>query len=285
MSSVSKCVLSAVVLIAGLALGREVLRWWAVDDVSSGGPSLGSVAGGLGDVRVPHRLQLGDRRWSLVRQSFVGSRKAAAEALRASCVAMTKEAAAPDDPPDTTERNFLDEIARRTPAAQKPGAWRVYELDLSPPMAVGVRQPPGAAGDNLAALGYRVVTWAMAVPTAKQTWTLWTFQSGGPGPETFLETPEITLPPNSRRLLSLGAGGGPGMVLFEGGETADADEWMGFYDWHFRSKGWRAAVAWRRSASGWYARYVPPEGAKAGPVDVRLSRDGNGGITGLLLYQ
>jgi len=93
----TNCLLTAVVLVAGPGLGRQILAWWKADD---GGPnaasSLAGLSDGLGDPSRMHILQFGDQPWSLRRQTIFGDERSATMALRASCRDVIRQARLPE---------------------------------------------------------------------------------------------------------------------------------------------------------------------------------------------
>ena len=72
-------------LVAGLGFGRQVLKWWAVEAVPTGGAAVTPLGDGLGDPMKLHTIQFGDSSWTLRRQSIVGDKQHAIEQLRAAC--------------------------------------------------------------------------------------------------------------------------------------------------------------------------------------------------------
>ena len=179
-SVTTNCLLSAVVLVAGLTFGRQVLRWWADDPAETIG-TLSAVddADGLGDPGQLHVVQFGDRPWSLGRQSIAGDKTAAAAALREVCREVVQQDNLPDVPDSGAVADFLPRLEASEPVEQEPGQWRLYAFDDVLPMVVGTR--PRATGDDAASGGdrgvtQRVVVWGMAMPMDGETWTVFTFQ-------------------------------------------------------------------------------------------------------------
>ena len=281
----TNCLLTAIILIAGIGFGRQVLRWWAADKAEpiASNPLL-SATDGLGDPWTPHFLQFGDQPWSLWRQSIAGDQAAAAAALLANCRRLIETA-------DASARIWR-QCHRSASAASLPvwrsssrrpkkrGRWRLYAIEGGFPMVVGVRQllqiPPDKVGSNLAETPRRVVIWGLAVPVAAKVWTLCVFQpTAGDGrrkPELFPS--RIEIPPGSRKLVSMQLGKGGGIVAFTGPEPLAA--WKQFFDRSFAQRGWKTD-GWRRAGSTWQARFAAPgsagrdgrhslESRRAGPV-------------------
>lgn len=285
-SYTSKCLLTAIVLVAGLGFGRQVLRWWAADESdSSAAYPPAQVPDGLGDPSQLHVMQFGGQPWSLRRQSISGDKRAASAALRASCRGVVREGRLPDDKPGGAENELLDGLVERDPVEREPGRWRLYELDEAFPMVIGTRPtaPPaeGSARKNLVGAGSRVVTWGLAVPAGPDTWTLCTFQPEPPAGGGVFDLPEIPSPPECTRTLSLRVAGGTGIVAFEG--PRHAETWTDFYDRWFAGHNWKAVGRWRRSGSAWHSRYTAPGEDPAASVDVHFGADGRGRFTGVLM--
>lgn len=278
----TNCLLTAIILIAGIGFGRQVLRWWAAErpEPIASNPLL-SAMDGLGDPWTPHSLQFGDQPWSLWRQSISGDQAAAAAALLGNCRRLIETADAPMADPLGGLPPGLEKLK---PAAEEAGRWRLYALEGGIPMVVGVRRllqiPPDKAGSNLAETPRRVVIWGLAVPVAAKLWTLCAFQpTAGDGrrrPELFPS--QIGIPPGSRKLVSMQLGKGGGVVAFTGPEPWAA--WKRFFDRSFAQRGWKTD-GWRRAGSTWQARYAPPA-RRAAMADIRVSPGAQGQCTGLL---
>ncbi|MBU4270553.1 MAG: hypothetical protein KKE86_06130 [Planctomycetes bacterium] len=314
----TKGLLSAMVLVAGVGFGRQVLIWWGNDDVPT---TRLLTAESLGDPRQPHSIRFGDAAWSLRRRSIVGDRSEAVAQLRAECRELlrnikpqpsvaqqgwggsstatpTSSSTATPTSGATDGRGFMAHLSDSTPVDREPGKWRLYEFRETFPMAVGVARegdrsdlprsgPKGAShksdlspSADLAQLGYRAIMWAIAVPTGAKQWTLCVFRpSDSPmGEESGLV--EVPIPPGCRRTLSMQAVGGGGIVAFGGPDRPD--RWKRFHDDWFARQGWRPTVPWRQTGNAWYAKYNAPDDI-GGAVEVRFGPDGRGGLSGLLM--
>jgi hypothetical protein len=279
----TKGLLTAIVLLAGLGFGRQTLKWWAADASPPGNPVVGLAADVLGDPRQPATIQFGDHRWSLCRRSITGDKNKAVEQLRAACREVLRAGPAAAQTPPAEEERFLALLGDATPVDQEPGRWRLYEFHAMFPMAVGlarpaqiVRQPRLPAGGNLAQAGYRVVTWAIAVPAAEAQWTLCTFRPSLPSTAGSAAI-DVPLPPGTQRTLFVEAGGGRTVAL----SGPDRPErWKRFYQDWFARRGWPAA-SWRSLGAAWNGRFAAPDGG--GSVDIHFGPDGRGGLSGLLL--
>jgi hypothetical protein len=289
-ATTTNCLLTAVVLVAGLGFGRQVLRWWAADTAQppDASPPRGypaEILNGLGDPERLHTLQFGDQPWLLRRQSITGDREAAATALRAACREVVRQDRPTDQPPLPAEISLLSRLAARDPTEQAPGKWRLYELTGSLPMVVGTRPQPAAAdalpSKNPAPMGDRVVVLGVALPVGSQAWTVLGFQPGGTGGQPSAGFPAVPIPAGCRRTLSMSVVGGGAILAFEGPQGRKT--WSNFYDEWFATHHWMRAGGWEQSGAGWHARYTPPAQDPAAFVDVHLGSDGPHRSTGLLM--
>jgi hypothetical protein len=281
----TNCLFSALILVLGLAFGRQVLVWWGSDEAEPlASPPQLAMTDGLGDDRRPHLLQFGDSPWAVRRQTITGTRSEAAAALRAVCRESTVSSALPPETAGSEESRFLDSLDGRTPVDGKPGQWMLFEMEGGFPLAAGVRTR--AAEDGLgdespvADLPGRVVTWGIAVPTAERTWTLYTFcpDSGEGGPLAGLT--DIELPPDSTKTISIQVAQGGAIVAFETPAKTSAS--MDFFDRQFRRRGWTAEGTWQSLGKSRHGRYVEASTGPARTVDVRLTTTDRGETAGLL---
>lgn len=282
----TNCMLSAVILVAGLAFGRQVLDWWAADETGTPEPPPQlAMTDGLGDPARGHQLQFGDAPLAMGREMVVGDREEVAKALEASCREMTAAADLPDDVPGSSETRFLASLVGESPVAEEPGEWQVYQVEAGFPMVAGVRTVASGSGtaepEQVAQGARRVVTWGLAVPAADQAWALYTFHpvSAATGPTTNLA--ELPLPPASRKTMSIRAVGGGTMVAFSGRPEPIA--WKTFFDGWFREREWTAVESWRRSGSTWHRRYAGTGDQPTERIDVQFGPDGRGRLAGLLM--
>ena len=240
---------------------------------------------GPGDPARLHVVQFADQAWSLSRQAISGGKEAATTALRARCRQMLQLTRLPDDTPEKAEIDFLGRLATCHPVDQQQGKWRLYQLDDAFPMVVGTQAVPEGTGQktgqNLATTGHRVVTWGLAAPVGPDAWTLYTFQPGGSSDERFDIFPDIPLPPECRRVLSMRAAGGGVITAFQ--HAGQAKTTTDFYDRWFAGHDWLAVRKWRQSGSSWYARYVASEQDPALSAEVRFDTNPRGRCGGLLV--
>lgn len=301
----TKGLLTAVILAAAVGFGRQVLVWWGEDDRRQAGPGFAQpfeLDDGLGYEAQEHVLQFGDHPWAVRRRVMAGTREEVIGALLAASREAVAAAPGAVGAIGPSEAHFLESIAGRTPVAEEPGKWQLFQLDEGFPMVAGVRlqgsgrggdaevpggpqptPPPDAAppGAQVAEGGRRVVTWGLAVPAASQGWTLYTFQPAERTGGTTTELPDVPLPPESKRILSMRVAGGGRMTAFQG--PPQPETWMLFYDQWLRKRGWSASLGWSETAGARAARFTKSGDPAAGAIDVRFGPDGRGGLSGLLM--
>jgi hypothetical protein len=281
-------ILSALILVTGLAFGRQVLDWWASDaEVSGSMPPQVVMTEGLGDSTRPHRLEFGEAAWVMLRHTAVGGRDEAAAALRAICLEATASGALPDDAIGAAEAEFLASVVGHAPVAEEPGAWQLHELDAGIPLAVGVRlgenvgeNETGTADAPRGASQSRVAAWGLALPSDAETWTLYTFSPRQGAGARGGARGEVALPPETVPTLAMHAEGGGGLVGFRADLQPEACRPC--FDRHFEATGWQPAGPWRKHGTSWHRRYAPP-GEAARSVLVELGPGARSGATGLML--
>ncbi len=277
----SKCLLTLIVLVAGLAFGRQVLRWWAEDEQTTApAQTIALPADRLGDPAAPHTIEFGDSPWSMRRQTISGDRAQAIERLRAVCREML-DTISPLSPPtiktpsEEKAAGFLATLEKTKPTAESPGRWRLYEFHETFPMIAGIAESPR-----------RVLLWGMAIPAGPTGWTLCVFQpivgqvANLPQPggrQGRLAT--CPTPPDARKTLSLRVDGGGAIVAFVGG--ANPSQWISFYNDWSKKNDWRRPAAWQMIGTAWHAKFIRPDRDGGGSLDIRFGPDNRGGFSGL----
>jgi len=282
----TNCVLSALILVAGVAFGRQVLDWWGTDETGTPEPPPQlAMTDGLGDPTRAHQLQFGDAPLAMGREMVEGDREEVAKALQASCREMTAAADPPNDVPGASEVRFLASLVGESPVAEEPGEWQVYQVEAGFPMVAGVRTVASGSGavepGQVAQQARRVVTWGLAVPAADRAWALYTFHPANAATGPTADLAEVPLPPDSRKTMSIRAVGGGAMVAFGGRPEPIA--WRTFFDGWFREHEWTAVGSWRRSGSTWHLRYARTGDRPTEMIDVQFGPDGRGRLAGLLM--
>jgi hypothetical protein len=301
------CLLTVMILVAGVGFGRQVRRWWAGEPAA---PQVASQAGvesnPTRDPRQFHVLEFGDQPWSVGRQTVQGDQKAAVAALRAKCRELIGQPAAPANSPPPPP-SLLAALAKQSPMDEEPGKWKLYELREDLPMVVGTHETGGAAsrrtefipfsqstqrnefrstdtpspvgrrkaGPPLAKTTPSVVIWGLGVPAAPGNWTIYTFQPSGAAAGSTTE--DIPLPPGSSRILCARAVGGLTITAFAGSQSPET--WKHFYDRWAAQRSRAAAEGWQHHGANWHARYLGPDVT----ADIHFGPDGRGGLRGVVV--
>lgn len=298
-------VLSALVLVVGLGFGREVVQWWRSEAVTpNAGETPLALNDALGDLTQAHDLQFGDLPWQFSRQSLSGSKEEVLLTLREVCRESVLAESPIGDLPGPAEKKLLERLHQQNPVAEERG-WQLYELAGNCPMVALTRelvdrtgqgsetaQPEGLSPDgsesgspnqdpHVAPKARRVVTWGLAVPIGEQTWNLYTFAATGKAQSLGPNLPEISLPSESRRILSMRVAGGGAMVSFRG--DARPEHWQHFFDDWFQQREWTAEAPWPSSGPAWHRRYTSTGAQPGQAVEVYFRRDRHEQLTGLLI--
>lgn len=278
----TNCLASALIVVAGLGFGRQVLFWWAEDNP----PHTARLGADLfADPSATHDVEFGNQAWTMSRRSMQGDWKRSLAELRTETASRTGQAPLPVDPVGPAERALLERLHLETPVMEERGAWKLYMLETPFPMVVGVREvlsgtntPPR---DELAASPLRVVTWGLGIPAAEDEWTLYTFAATEPCHDRFSGLACPDLPPGATRTLAVRVAGGGAAVCFEG--RGEVDVWKGFFEQWFRDHGWTVGP-WRQNGSSWYGRGRSGRTEQCPTtVDVQFGPVSGGGQAGLLV--
>ncbi len=282
----TKSLLTVILLVLAIGLGREVVHWWHDDSTNAASEAIS--AGQLGDGPAPHTLGFGDQPWTIRRQEIVGRRDAALAALQAACRELIPFAEPLVAVPDDSERALLKRLAAERPISEQPGQWQLFQCDEGFPMLVGQResslpsaQAAKSAGTKLDEPAYRVVIWGIAVPAAANAWSLYVFQAKAATGLHADSSPEVALPPGSSRLVSLRAADGGGIVAFS--STLGGDELKRYYDRWFMERNWTTQRNWEHSSNAWSGQFAESLKEHRMVADVRLGADLQGRWTGLVL--
>ncbi|HUG69431.1 MAG TPA: hypothetical protein VMM76_16895 [Pirellulaceae bacterium] len=264
---------TGLIVIVGVAFGREVISWWRSDTFSTAPPPISAVAGNHVPVVSADRqlLEFGDFPFVLNRQEFVGDVPQTLEQLRTACRAAvtSAEPLARDFGP--AEQRMLDATQRLAPVEEHSNRWSIYQIDIPLPMVVGVR----SFDPQVATAARRVVSWGLAVPDAtpegerQSEWTLFTYSSD----TTFATTPERLsrpAPPGAERTLSLRTEQGGTIVGYAGFGTVES--WTKFYEDLFATGPSPPSDRWQVDFGSWRRRFVSTEKET---VDVVIRLDGD----------
>jgi hypothetical protein len=182
---------TAIVLVAGLAIGRQVIGWWREGEVA-GRSGIASTAdgssaatdgtrsvpatldGGTQDVpaSLPEELRLSSARGPLEIVHFSGDRFAALARLRTSCRALAADRTKSPLPAELViapaagpgEAQWLARLANERPVEQTEG------LDLYQPSGELAMVVAASRGPER-----RIAAWGFALPTGDGQWSCYTF--------------------------------------------------------------------------------------------------------------
>jgi hypothetical protein len=297
----SKGLASALVLVAGLAFGTQVLQWWREDKTPPDSPvGAVGVADGLGDPAREHRLRFGDSPWCMTRRMVAATKPDALAMLRAACTESIRSSdGLPTTVPEAAEKQWLSDLSSRQPVQQEPGRWALYEMEEPNLMVVGTREGKEEGGrrkeegevttvdpsfllpPSSFPSGPRVVTWGLAIPGEGSQWTLYTLQWNPSSDGISDPSEDITIPPGSARILSARVSGGGAMVSFRG--PLDIETWKRFFDSWLSVHHWRSDGPWRQYGSYWHLHCERSAAGQDGSMDLDLGPDGRGGQSGLVV--
>ena len=277
----TKGLLSLIVLVTGLGVGRQTLHWWRQEGPAQSKP-LPSAE--VADPDIPQVLQFGQSPWSLRRQTLQGPVAAARNTLRN----VSREAVLSAPPPPggckPQEAALLATLATRRPLEEQPGVWRLYELEGNLPVVIGVRRAGDSAparADAVAPEAYRMVTWSVGVPIAGQGWTLYTFSPSGPSTGANGNGPAVPIPPSSTPLVAVRSIDGGGISTFKG-DSRPAD-WADFFDLWFRSHKGQRLGQWQRHGALWQASFELGEAGHSVSVFVQFGGHRDREMTGIVV--
>lgn len=267
----------AVVLIGGMSIGRQLVEWWRVEPESLL-PAAPHSTGGelLGADGTPVTLEFGGAPLAMTREIVACDPASAIDRLVARCESTVKSAAAGRPIVNAAAQALVARAADLEPVVEEPGVWRVYRLDEFFPLVLGLRRVAEGEIDRAAA-PWGLICWGMAVPSGGSHWALYTFLAAESADGAL---PEFALPGGARKILGLRGEAGDGLIAF-GGEGR-VEQWMSFFDREFERCGLARDAAWESAASGWSARFESPESGTGRRIEIGLSRDANGGLTGLI---
>lgn len=245
----------AILLMGGLAVGKQIHSWWQADEDSNQSPQE-IVQSNLGDVipwgtdKVPVSLAFGQSPHAITRMSFQGERVEASAMLVQQCEGIAQAAKQPMRIPPVAHRKMLERLSRFKPV-KKQGDWQVYRFDGPVFMATATKRfshreistdHPAVMSPTDTETAPYVVCWGVALPAGENLWTLFTFhsttiQNQGEGSRL----PVIEIPPYSRRIFSMRDDRGRGWITFRGVDSG----WKQFHDNWFQKHGWKLQSSWQ----------------------------------------
>jgi len=134
--------LCAVIVVASVGFGRQVLRWWYDAPPEHGEAALvPDPLAGLGEEERLHRFRFGNAPWELRRQVILGDAGKAWERLKVECTQATLHCQTRGPQPGPQERQLLASLKDRSPVSEGPG-WAVYGFHDAFPLVVGIKEKP-----------------------------------------------------------------------------------------------------------------------------------------------
>ncbi len=263
----SNLLATALVLIIGLVIGREVIGWWREDENNKRQSAVASQP----SEPTPTIAQFGVNGPPLELRTLMGDRTQALAGLRAMC-----RSAIDSTPPITAksitdeERRLLNTVAKSTPSETTPqGA--IYELPGAIPVVVAVTGHDEATR--------RVAYCGLALSPAQDGWSLYGIRWLNRGEQ--FQNEAFPLPPGTQRVMSLATGATATTLVFSGvGEVAN---WQAFYERTAEERGWRTLHDWRRVGYDWQASYeANTTSSTITRYDIQLSSDSFGFWRGLV---
>jgi hypothetical protein len=282
---------SAVILLLALVVGRQMIEWWRTspESISNQLPPSDSRPL-LGDPARPHWLRIGDLPETFSRRELTGTAEEALEQLCEHCRGAVQNAILPTGPVAPHEARLLAQTRRLPPVESEPGRWSLYQRQGPVLMVVAVCAiaDENSLSDDREVVdpGVRVVSWGLGFPGVSgdpeakiRSWTLLTCdtatESNG-GVKSLLAT--LPVPPNARRTLALAVDDGGGRIGFVGDGSTSA--WREFYDDWFARNDWSTESTWRAAGVVWHARFRNP---RLGRVDAQIFADETNGNAGMLV--
>ena len=268
----SNVLVSGVILIVGLAFGREIITWWRADASKETTSPIASVVGEYSPLEASDQqlLEFGDFPFVLNRQEFSGNVNEVLLQLRKASHRAVASAQPLAETPSDAEVSMIAAAKRLKPAEEQTNDWSIYEIGSPMPMVVGVR----SFDSQVATAEQRVVSWGLAVPDAtpegepQTNWTLFTYSSDA----TNLVTPDQVVrigPPGGQRTLALRTEHGDAVIGYAGRGTVAS--WTKFYDDSFPDSPSVPNSSWQAEVGTWRRRF---EVANKETVDVVIHQDG-----------
>jgi hypothetical protein len=272
---------SGVILIVGLAFGREIISWWRADAASETPTPITSVLGEYNPLDSSERqlLECGDFPFVLNRQDFSGDADEVVAQLRIACRHAVGSAAPLVREYSPAEQRMLAAARKLAPVEERANHWSIYQIDTPLPMVVGVR----SFGSQVATAEQRVVSWGLAVPDAtpegepQSEWTLFTYSSdtiAGAPPDRLIRP----APPGGQRTLSLRTERRDAVVGYTG--TGTVASWIKFYDALFVGLPAQPSGDWQVGAGSWRRRF---ETAEMESVNVVIRCDAANNLRSLVI--
>ncbi|GAB6165567.1 hypothetical protein JCM19992_15670 [Thermostilla marina] len=257
-------VVTALIVILGLATIRQVYQWWREAPVASSPPNEPAKF-------LPRDVLIAETDWSLSLRPFQGDRESLDSQLTALCRDALSKAAFPSTPPEASEAAYMaegpgevvDEFTVETTRDEHPAAFRamVCRPWIDYPLLVGILSPPetsnndpGISEPTAETQNHRVAAWVTAVPLGNDRYTLYAFcrTEKSCGRNDF---PRIALPRGAKYTLTLSDAHSAVMAGFAA-PNADTAGWRDHFDDRLAAVGFTAADEWLKLPNGMCRRYT-----------------------------
>lgn len=281
---------TALVLLAGMTLGRQVLLWWGETPAAPAAAhrdDAGKQEAGL------RHLEFGALATSIQTRPVRGSRDDVLRHLRELCRPAARLSGPWESPADAAERRLLASLAGKEPAESGDG-WRIDQFPQELPLVVcstwaGVLSPErdsfrsenGLKSVLPLPLDLRIISIGLAVPAAEGEWTAYAFRVDGNSPAVDGQS-HFPLPDGSHRGLTLKQPDGSVLMTFRG--AAEAVTWEEHFRTTLKDEGWQIQDDPEAIEGRWHAEFAMP-GPKPLRAQVHFEYDRQGELHGLLLVE
>ena len=277
----------ALVLIAGLGLGRQLIGWWSEPETPA--PIMEPATGLRSET--PLTLEFGDSAFALERTPVAGSRETALARLVDACAAIAASPTAqlgPPTPPTPAEVRLIAAAAALEPVREDPDRWRIQVVDGPVIMAAALSQSSERSDPTLEPGDSRtnesqspgVLCWGLAFPADESRWVLYTFRPAAES--TSSAVPEIAacLPRGSRQVLSAVDAAGDRFTMFEGPGPLDA--WQRSITACLETAGYHESTRSQLTTSGWTARFEPSGTQHLPAIEIYITPSESNTLTGIV---
>jgi hypothetical protein len=279
----SNLLVSGVVIVVAIALGREVLQWWYVDPApmalgrpnNSGAPADVTLDDPLGLPGTSEELRFGELPFAFGHGVVEGKAEKAVDVLARECERAAALADAAEREPGPAEQRLLALLQGEKPRSTTGNRWSTYVIVRPVPMAVAV-----SGSEQLPAARRRVLAWGLLLPEQMEApptsssplaqpsapshatrwgWFTWRpSQSDGISSEATQSWPQL---PHGQRSLSIRTVDGGARIAYVGSGTPD--RWREAFDRWFAEQGWQGSP--NMSADNDLTDFQESNSAKASP--------------------
>ncbi len=265
-----KLLLTAVILLGAILFGSELINLWRpLPEVIPTPPISLSV---IDDLSAPLQLSFGTSPNIISKQQVTGSMEQAIQQLRSSLHQSTATAPMPLTPAEAAERILLQKLQGTGAVLDTTPDISVHQINEHLPFLVGLRSEAQETYDDSSPKSdtRRVVSWAMATPTAGSTWNLYTFSRQPEAADKEEQARTVAIPPETEPLLRIQSPNGSSLLTFKG--TGNFESPMVFYDEYFAGRKWERAMDWQLSPTGSIARYQKVTRGTLETVNIQFHR-------------